>query len=500
MTLPQRATDLVCAVLLLVAALAARLPGLNGDLWLDEAWVANSILAPTWWGMFFYPPWMQTTPPLYLVVTRCLVALFGDSNGVFRSLSLAFGVASVFLAVYLGRRLYSPLIGWLAGVLIALSGSAAMFSKEGKSYSGELLVALLLMTVAVELPAWWMAAAAVAIGFGFSYSSVVFFPGIILAYCWVGRWREGFGIAAAASLPVALTYVFYIQPNQGEDLREMWRYAFPQGDLPGFYLRTTQTVFAIHLWEPLRAVSWLRQLILILSLLGIARAGWQIWAVRDARLLVAGVLPFVGTIVLNASGHYPYDGERFSIYLLGCVGLLLVAGVDWALPKSVPGATIISVALTAGAVAAAVTGHWPRRVDVGLSEALQELRRQGAGAADLLFVAPLQWESLVFEQRHKKLALETMEGRVASACCPRDGRWQAENREDEVAGEMDQFIARGTGRRIWLLHMRLKMLTAEGQRVPEAWQRAYLVRKGCREEFAHQYQSTVLSAYRCPLL
>lgn len=182
MTQRPRATDLVCAVLLLFAALAARLPGITGDLWLDEAWVANSILAPTWREMFFYPPWLQTTAPLYLIVNRVLVAVLGDANWVFRLLSLCFGVGSVFVAVFLVRRIYSPLIGWLAGALVALSSSAAMFSKEGKPYSGELLAALLLMLLAVELPAWWIATGAMVVAFGFSYTSVMFFPGIFLAY------------------------------------------------------------------------------------------------------------------------------------------------------------------------------------------------------------------------------------------------------------------------------------------------------------------------------
>ena len=51
-----------------------------------------------------------------------------------------------------------------------------------------------------------------------------------------------------------------------------------------------------------------------------------------------------------------------------------------------------------------------------------------------------------------------------------------------------------------MLHLRLAMLNPEGRMIPETWQRAYLVRKGCREEYAHEFHSTVLTAYRCPLL
>lgn len=502
MTRRPRATDFVCAVLLLLAALAARLPGINGDLWLDEAWVANSILAPTWRKMFFYEPWMQTTPPLHLIVTRLLVAVLGDANWVFRLLALIFGVASVLLAVRLARRIYSPFMGWLAGGLIALSNSAAMFSKEGKSYSGELCLALLLMLLVVELPAWWIATSAMLLAFGFSYSSIVFFPGVVLAYLLAGRLRapQMAGMVAGLVVPVALAYWFYIRPNQSEDLKEMWRYAFPQDDALGFYWRTTRNVFAMHHWPPLMTVSLLRQLVLLLALAGILKAVWQVWRERDFRLILTSLLPLACTILLNAFGLYPYDAERFSIYLFGGVVLLLVTGVDWVLPKQIPAMAWISVALTVAVALAGAQGHWPRRVEVGLTEAREELVRQRAGEGDLLFIAPQQWEGYLLAQRRNKLPVEAMEGRATPACCPRDGRWQAATYSTDVEPEMNQLIARGTGRRIWLLHQKLMLVNVESQRIPETWHRAYLVTKGCREEFAREYQSTVLSAYRCPLL
>ena len=502
MTQRPRATDLVCAALLLLAALAARLPGINGDLWLDEAWVANSILTPTWREMSFYPPWLQTTPPLHLIVTRLLVAVLGDANWVFRTLPLLFGLGGVFLAVRLGRRFYSQLIGWLAGALIALSSSAAMFSKEGKSYSGELCAALLLMLLVVELPAWWIATAAMLLAFGFSYSSIVFFPGVFLAYLLAGKVRvpQAAGMVAGLGIPVALTYWLYILPNQGEDLNEMWRFAFPQDDVLGFYWRTTRNVFAMHHWPPLLTVSLLRQFVLMLALAGVLRAVSQIWRERDSRLALTALFPFVSTILLNALGHYPYDAERFSIYLFGSVALLMVAGVDWVLPKQITAMAWIPVAVTVAVAIAAALGHWPRRVEVGLTEARNELRRQGAGAGDLLFIAPQQWEGYRLAQHRDRLPVEAMEGRAAPSCCPRDGRWQAATFATDVEPEMDLLMARGTGRRIWLLHQKMLLVNVESQRIPETWHRAYLVRKGCREEFAREYQSTVLSAYRCPLL
>lgn len=502
MTQRPRATDLVCAALLLLAALAARLPGINGDLWLDEAWVANSILTPTWREMFFYEPWLQTTPPLHLIVTRLLVAVLGDANWVFRTLPLLFGLGGVFLAVRLGRRFYSPLMGWLAGALVALSSSAAMFSKEGKSYSGELCAALLLMLLVVELPAWWIATGVMLLAFGFSYTSVMFFPGVFLAYLFARRLRisDAAGMLVGLGLPLALTFLLYIQPNRGDDLREFWRGLFPQGNPLAYYLTTTKEIFVSHQWLPLQTISAFRYMVLVLALAGIGRGTLHLWRDRDARLALAALLPIACAITLNFAGVYPYGGERTCFYLEACVVVLVVSGVDWVLPKSGLSSAALPVLLMAAAVGATWFGVWPRRVDVGLDEARQELGRQSAGPGDLVFVAPLLWESWTFAQRHGKLSMETIEGRLFPACCPRDGRWTGMASDTDVKLEMDPLIARGTGRRIWLLHMRLELLPPGSQSIPETWHRAYLVTKGCREEFAREYQSTVLSAYRCPLL
>ena len=257
--------------------------------------------------MFFYEPWLQTTPPLYLIVSRSLVAVLGDANWVFRILSLVFGVASVFLAVRLGRRIYSPLMGWLAGALIALSSSAAMFSKEGKAYSGELCAALLLMVVVLELPAWWIATSAMLLAFGFSYTSVMFFPGVFLAYLFARRLRisEAAGMLVGIGLPLTLTFLFYIQPNQGEDLREFWRGLFPEGNPLAFYLTRTKEIFVSHQWMPLQTISAFRYLVMVLALAGIGRGALQLWRDRDARLALAAMLVVTTTAQTQTAAPPP---------------------------------------------------------------------------------------------------------------------------------------------------------------------------------------------------
>src|SRR5580658_3148113 len=80
---------------LLLAALVLGIYGIDRSLWMDEAWVANSALAPSLSGMFYYPDWLQTSPPLFLLLTRAAVYTVGVSSFAFRLVPLALALIAV---------------------------------------------------------------------------------------------------------------------------------------------------------------------------------------------------------------------------------------------------------------------------------------------------------------------------------------------------------------------------------------------------------------------
>ena len=81
---------------------------LSKSLWLDEAWVANSVLEPTWRHMFYYERWAQTTPPLVLVCMRGAVSLFGSGEIALRVVPFVAGAASVVLFGLAVRKMFPP--------------------------------------------------------------------------------------------------------------------------------------------------------------------------------------------------------------------------------------------------------------------------------------------------------------------------------------------------------------------------------------------------------
>lgn len=74
-------------------------------------------------------------PPLYYVLARLWVQQFGNSVLVTRSFS-AFVSLFAFLCIYwLCRELFTPLVGWIAVALLAVSPFHVLYAQEARSYS-----------------------------------------------------------------------------------------------------------------------------------------------------------------------------------------------------------------------------------------------------------------------------------------------------------------------------------------------------------------------------
>ncbi|QSJ19157.1 glycosyltransferase family 39 protein [Nostoc sp. UHCC 0702] len=75
-------------------------------------------------------------PPLYFLLTRFWVQLFGNSVLVTRSLSAVFNILTIAVIYWLCRELFeSPLVGWMAMALIALSPFHLLYAQAARQYS-----------------------------------------------------------------------------------------------------------------------------------------------------------------------------------------------------------------------------------------------------------------------------------------------------------------------------------------------------------------------------
>lgn len=158
-------------------------------------------------------------PPLYFVMVRFWVRWFGDSVAVARSLSAAISLLALPCVYWLCLELFnSPLVGWVAVALIAVSPLQVIYAQEARNYS--LWVVMILLSSASLLRAirlktwrtWAIYGATVAIGI---YSHLLFGLVAIAHGIYAGalekfRWTKTVKAYLLASLAGLLTFTPWI--------------------------------------------------------------------------------------------------------------------------------------------------------------------------------------------------------------------------------------------------------------------------------------------------
>src|SRR5579863_237228 len=213
---------------LVLAALALGIYGIDRSLWMDEAWVANSVLAPTLSGMFYYPDWLQTSPPLFLLLTRSAVHLFGVSNVSFRLVPLALALVGIAGMIEVSRRLLSAPFAATACALLAFHSTAIEYSRTCKQYSGELaastlilLATLLYLQEPVRRRFWWVVGAFVVL-LPLAWSAAFLLPGVAIGVLARGGTRRAVSLLMVSGAVLAILGLVFIRPNLSPQLRVYW--------------------------------------------------------------------------------------------------------------------------------------------------------------------------------------------------------------------------------------------------------------------------------------
>jgi len=87
----------------------------------------------------------ETHPPLYYLILHHWINLFGESEAAVRSLSLIFGVVSIFLIYKTGKLMFSKEAGIISALILTLSAFHIYVSQEARMYSMMAMLALMSM-------------------------------------------------------------------------------------------------------------------------------------------------------------------------------------------------------------------------------------------------------------------------------------------------------------------------------------------------------------------
>lgn len=120
--------------LILALGLLSRIVNIDQSLWLDEAISVNSArnLSVNELLTRFSPG--DFHPPLYYLLLKAWISIFGASEISARSLSVLFGIATVWVVFLIGRRLFSSRLGLVAALFIATAPLHVYYSQEARMY------------------------------------------------------------------------------------------------------------------------------------------------------------------------------------------------------------------------------------------------------------------------------------------------------------------------------------------------------------------------------
>lgn len=197
------------------------------------------------------PLWLNQAAPLgWLWLQRALLLEFGSGERTLRALPVLFGIATMWLAFWAGRRWMGPAGAAIFTLLCSFGLYLSFFPLEVKQYSGDAFFGLLLPAFAIwalepvesggvlrwpRLLAWWLVASA---GQWLAGGALFAAPACVAVIFVVVLQRAGLRNALRAVMPgILLVASFSIHywlsmrhALQSEYLQSWWWHAFPPAD------------------------------------------------------------------------------------------------------------------------------------------------------------------------------------------------------------------------------------------------------------------------------
>jgi hypothetical protein len=519
-------------VFLIAVCFAARLSLMTRSLYRDEAWVVTSILSPSLRSVFYYEKWVQSTPPLFLLLVRGAVQLFGDSEVALRLVPWLGGVLSV---IFVGRtltRLFPTTLAMLGASVFLTNYWALKYSQQVKQYSTDVLASsLFLLLLSSYLTdgrkrTFWALVFAGGSSIFLSYPAVFWFPVSVLAVAFAPRDSSEAKAtdSGASALKSRLTdcaimllvyvvcfssaYEFFIRPNQSASLTEFWRNEFIGSDgllssLMRFFQNASDLMLP-QLFSWSNFISYACGLVVIAGLL-IALARYK-GSQRARAVFICAGAPIVTALVASSLHKYPLLSKpRVVIWMLPICTLLLVYALEpvWNWLTATTGLRFSRLLTTACTAMICAVSIWLSFVVVarGRSNPIDDFRssvlylKDHADPRDPVFVYALGAEELEYYSQRLAWHPESVYvGDTNLGCCVTGAPavFGEELRKEGLAQDVHSFLQGANGNRAWLL-----LQSGIHQQLIVELARSESKGAGCRGVATSSFESTMLVALEC---
>ena len=139
----QKAIGILLLIILAIA-LFLRLYNIDKKSYgLDEEYSIGLALLPI--KHLLIHPELDTHPPFYYIFLHYWIKLFGETEKSTRSLSVVFGVATIFIIYRLGTFLFNREVGIISSAIMAVSPFHIRYSQETRMYSLMVMLAVISM-------------------------------------------------------------------------------------------------------------------------------------------------------------------------------------------------------------------------------------------------------------------------------------------------------------------------------------------------------------------
>lgn len=474
--------------------------------------------------MVWYPRWVQTAPPLFLIWTRWVVLLAGPSEVALRLLPTLAALCAVVVAASAYRQVCGARASIVAAAFLAANYWGIKYGAQVKQYATDLLSA----STFVLLLATGLFRTGQRLGFApsagilvtaalLSFPAVFFFPSVVLASM-SGATRAGRRINLRNPWPAAVlvalcavgAYATVTGLGGSPRLMAYWAPDFPEITRPGYSLAALWTSFS-RLLAPGDSglTAWVGGLLLGLALGGVVQGVWLALQRQAAGFVVltAGALPLAVGILAGFLRLYPVlNYPRLLIWALPSLGLLMAVALERCLvglDNSISGAKrLLDDAIVVLCFAMMITTQivvllYPRPAE-GNREAISYLREK-MGSRDCTFIQGGMSEQFYYYAARLRWAPPCIHlGATDWPCCAKAvaGRASAPS-ASSLAEDLEHAARRVRSGRLWLLlpsaepgHWSVE-LQPKVRTLP-----ATLAASGCRVDAQKRFgQTMVMSAW-----
>jgi len=319
------------------------------SVWHDEAALIVNVLGLSFRDMLGPLLHAEAAPPLFLMIERAVVLLFGEGEYALRLVPFLASCLALVLFADLARRTLDLWTAVLAVGLFAASDRLLWHACEAKPYAIDVLIAVAAAWGFVRGETWplWKrclpAAVLAPVALWVSFPACFILGGLLLALAPLAR-TASWGNRAAFSLLVVVIGAAFVAlalgpaaAQRNPDMEACWAGHFPNWSRP----------WTVPLWAVAGTFEVARYCLLPFGqvMLVFAVVGAISLTRTRAGLVVALAAPLGLALVAALLHKYPYGGSRLEVFAAPALCLLGAEGVRrsalWAAPRSRVGAVIV---------------------------------------------------------------------------------------------------------------------------------------------------------------